>query len=71
MYTHKLFGKRLRELRRRKMWTQDDLAQEIEGSVNAISNWENGKAYPELEAVCRICNVFGVSPEEMLKGEEG
>ncbi len=56
--------------RRRKGWTQSDLAQRLGVSVNTVSNWEKG-AEPRARMFRRLCDELGVRPEELAIGAEG
>lgn len=59
-------GKTVRELRRRDGRTQDDLAQALGVSPQAVSRWEQGGAYPDMELIPSIANYFGVSIDELF-----
>jgi transcriptional regulator with XRE-family HTH domain len=63
------FGKRLTEMRKQRNMTQDDLAEKFHVTRQAISNWENGKNYPDVEMLIHISNEFNVSLDTMLKGD--
>lgn len=60
------FGKNLRNLRRIKDMTQDELAQVLGLSVQAISRYETGAAYPDIEMLPVIAGFFGTSVDELL-----
>ena len=59
-------GKTVRELRRRDGRTQEDLAQALGVSPQAVSRWEQGGAYPDMELIPSIANYFGVSIDELF-----
>ena len=63
-------AKNLVELRKSKKWTQQQLAEKINYSDKAISRWEHGESLPDIETLCRICDVFGVSFEYLLQKEQ-
>ena len=65
-----IIAKNLSELRRSKKWTQQQLAERINYSDKAISRWEHGESLPDIETLCRICDVFGVSFEYLLQKEQ-
>ena len=54
-------GSIIRELRRREGRTQDDLATALGVTCQAVSRWESGAGYPDMEIVPSIANYFGVS----------
>ena len=54
-------GKNLAELRKRKKYTQLDLANILGYSDKAISKWEKGDSLPDIEVLYNICNLYGVT----------
>lgn len=69
-YSRSVFGKKLQQLRRERMVGQLELSEAIDASVNAVSKWENGRVFPELEYFCRICNEFDVTPNDLLEVDD-
>ncbi len=63
------FGTRLQVLRRSHGITQEEFAQQLNVSRQAVSKWESSKGYPELEKIIYICNHFGVSMDELFLDE--
>ena len=64
------FNEKLQELRKHKGLTQEELAQLLYVSRTAISKWESGRGFPNIESLKAISKVFGVSLDELLSGEE-
>jgi len=60
------FGKNLKALRRQRDLTQDELAQKLSLSVQAISRYETGAAYPDIEMLPVIAGFFGVTVDALL-----
>lgn len=61
------------ELRKKSKLTQMELAQKLKVKQNTISNWENGKAKPDIIMTTKLAEVFGVSTDEVIacfKSEE-
>ena len=56
-----IIGKNLAELRKRKKYTQLDLANILGYSDKAISKWEKGDSLPDIEVLYNICNLYGVT----------
>ena len=54
-------GKRITEIRKQNNMTQEDLAEKFHVTRQTISNWENGKSYPDIETLVCISNEFNVS----------
>ncbi|MBR2599363.1 MAG: helix-turn-helix transcriptional regulator, partial [Erysipelotrichaceae bacterium] len=59
-------GKRIRELRNRDGRTQEVLAEELGVTAQAVSRWEKGICYPDMEIIPSIANYFGVSIDELF-----
>ena len=60
------FADKLHELRRAHDLTQEEFAQQLQVSRQAVSKWESGKGYPEIEKILYICNCYGVSMDELF-----
>jgi len=63
-------GETIYKLRTEKQLSQGDLAEMLEVSRQSISKWENNSAVPELEKLIRLSEIFEVSLDELVKGEE-
>ena len=63
------FGENLQFLRKRADMTQEDLAEKMEVSRQSVSKWESNSAYPEMEAILRLCDLFGVDMDTLLRGD--
>lgn len=64
------FNEKLQHLRTQKNLTQEQLAEQLYVSRTAISKWESGKGYPNIESLKCISKFFSVSIDELLSGEE-
>lgn len=53
------FGDNLNILRKSKKMSQEKLAEKVGVSRQSISKWETGEAYPEMNNILRLCQVFG------------
>lgn len=54
-------GQAIKQLRLKAGMTQEQLAEKVGMSVNAISSMELGKTYPQKNTVARLCEAFGIS----------
>lgn len=63
-------NEKLQELRKQKGLTQEELAQALYVSRTAISKWESGRGYPNIDSLKAIAKFFSVSVDELLSGEE-
>ena len=64
------FHEKLQELRKQKGLTQEELAQVLYVSRAAISKWESGRGYPNIDSLKAIANFFGVTVDQLLSGEQ-
>ena len=64
------FNEKLQELRKRKGLTQEELAEALYVSRTAISKWESGRGFPNIESLKAISKYFSVSLDELLSSEE-
>ena len=63
-------GKLIAKLRKEKQLTQEQLAEKMGVSINAVSKWERGLSFPDVSLLKKICNELGISIEELINGEE-
>ena len=63
------FGEKLQKLRARAGLSQDQLAELLDVSRQAVSKWERNEAMPEAEKIVRISRQFGVSTDYLLLEE--
>ena len=68
MNTHD-FGRFLYQLRKEKGLTQIQLAEKLNVTDKAISRWETGKNYPDIELFEDLANILDVSVSELLEGK--
>lgn len=64
------FYQELRRIRKENGMSQEDFAERLGVSRQAVSKWESGQGYPETEKLLQISNLFGVSLDSLLKGEQ-
>lgn len=64
------FNEKLQQLRKQRNLTQEQLAEQLYVSRTAISKWESGKGYPNIDSLKAISKLFSVSIDELLSGEE-
>ena len=64
------FHEKLQELRKAKGLTQEELAKELYVSRTAVSKWESGKGYPNIDSLKEISKFFSVTIDELLSSEE-
>ncbi len=64
------FHEKLQELRKRKNLTQEELAQALYVSRTAVSKWESGRGYPNIDSLRAIAKFYSVTIDELLSGDE-
>lgn len=64
------FNVKLQELRKQAGLSQEELADALYVSRTAVSKWESGRGYPNIESLKTIAAYFGVTIDELLSGDE-
>ena len=62
----RIFGERLKKIRKENAEYQSDLAKELNVDVSMISLWENGKNYPEVKKLIEIAEHYNISIDYLL-----
>lgn len=63
------FANRLKDARRVCGLSQEELAERLDVSRQAVGKWEQGQAYPEVEKLLALCAVLNVSADALLLDE--
>ena len=63
-------GKFIMEERKSKKLTQAKLAENLFVSEKTVSKWENGKGIPDTNSLPKLCEILGISLNELLSGEK-
>ena len=63
-------GKRIAMLRRQKGLKQEDLANTLGVSSQAVSKWENDQTCPDISLLPKLAELLGVTVDELLSGEK-
>jgi len=63
------FGENLREIRKQRKMTQEDLAELLNVSRQAVSKWESGEGYPETEKLLILSKELNISIDYLLNNE--
>lgn len=64
-----LLGKRIKELRKQKRYTQDYLAEKLKIEPRQLSKLETGKHYPSFETIIALLETFDITFEELISFE--
>ena len=62
-------GNHIKQHRAALNLSQEELAEQIYVTRQTLSNWENGKTYPDVNSLLRLSDVFGVTLDELVKGD--
>jgi len=62
------FSDNLQFLRSRQGQTQEQLAEALEVSRHSVSKWEGGQSYPEMDTILRICDLYHVDLDTLMRG---
>ena len=63
-------GSRIKQARETLNLSQDELAEKLAISRQAISKWETGKSYPDIETILKLSDIFNLSLDELVKGDK-
>ena len=62
-------AEKLIALRKCRGWSQEELAEQLDVSRQSVSKWESGASLPDLERVLKLCDIFGVSTDYLLRDD--
>ena len=62
-------GNQIKKYRQSIKLTQEKLAEKIYVTRQTVSNWENGKNYPDLNSLIMLCDLFNISLDNLVKGD--
>ncbi len=54
------------DLRKKNGWSQEELAEKLGVSRQAVSKWENGTSDPSTSNLCALAKLYGIPVEELL-----
>ena len=63
-------GERICQYRIRRRLSQQEVAEKLEVSRQSVSKWETDGAVPELDKLVKLCELFEVSLDELVRGEK-
>ena len=64
-----IFADTLSSLRKKNGWSQEELAEKLGVSRQAVSKWESAQTVPDLDKILLMARLFGVSTDYLLKDE--
>lgn len=63
-----MVGKNIKNFREQKNITQEELAEKLSVTRQAVSNWETGKTQPDIDTLHKISDILEISIEELIYG---
>lgn len=66
----RLLGYNIHMLRMMRGYSQKSIADKLEKSPNAVSNWELGNTSPSVDDLLKLCDMFEVTPNQILGTDE-
>lgn len=63
-------GQKLFELRKSRNLTQDDVAEKLEVTRQTVSKWETNQSTPDFDKIVPLCELYGITPNELLTEEK-
>ncbi len=67
---YRYIGKKIKKLRAERGFTQEELAELLYVTPQAISKWERGLGYPDISQIVPISKIFGISTDILLGADE-
>lgn len=61
-------GENIKNIRKKIGITQEELAEKLSVTRQAVSNWENGKTEPDIETLTKIAQIFDIGIDELVDG---
>lgn len=63
------FSEKIQKLRKEKGLSQERLAEMLDVSRQAVSKWESGQTYPEIDKLIKLSDLFNVTLDELVRNE--
>ena len=63
-------SKIIKELRKEKKLTQNELGEKLGVSGKAVSKWERGESLPDITIIKKLSDILGISSDELLQGKK-
>jgi transcriptional regulator with XRE-family HTH domain len=65
-----IFGEKLKSERKKRGWSQEELAEKLFVSRQSVSKWETGLNYPSIEVIIKLSDLFKVTIDELLRSDK-
>ena len=64
-----ILADKIMNLRKKNGWSQEELAEKMQVSRQAVSKWESAQTVPDIEKILMLSSLFGVTTDYLLKDE--
>ncbi|MFF2341108.1 helix-turn-helix domain-containing protein [Bacillus mycoides] len=64
------FGSKLKELRKKNNYSQQQIAEILHVTAQAVSKWENNKSVPDITTLVQISDLYNVSLDYLIKSDK-
>lgn len=64
-------GEILLDLRKKKMLSQEEVAEKLGVTRQTVSKWETDQSTPDFDKIAPLCELYGISADELLTGKRG
>ena len=64
-----ILAEKIMEERKKNGWSQEELAEKLSVSRQAVSKWESAQSIPDLQRVIQLSEIFGVCTDYLFKDE--
>ena len=64
------FSEKIKEIRKKQNLTQEQFAEKIFVSRNAVAKWESNRGYPDIQNLITISELFGISLDDLIKNDK-
>ena len=66
-----IFADKLIALRKKSVWSQEELAEKLGVTRQSVSKWEGAQSVPDIDKILQLSHLFGVTTDYLLKDELG
>ena len=65
-----MLSEKIMTLRKKKGWSQEELAEKLDISRQSVSKWESASSLPDIDKIIQLSRIFGVTTDWLLKDDE-
>ena len=65
-----ILADKITELRKKRGWSQEELAEKVDVTRQSVSKWESAQSTPDLDKILKLAEIFEVTTDELLKAQQ-